>query len=155
MLDPRKALIAIDSNVLDKNGTERDQLLDRFVSLIESASICVIVTNSVKQEILNAQTPESIKNAYLALANTDSALSKEYDEKYHSVSAVISGKSLRYKHETDAVIICEAAKQACHYFITEDRRILSKDLELRVIFPNLDIRNLIGFLKLYDRFLNQ
>ena len=153
MLDPRKSLIAIDSNVLDRNDTDRDRLLDRFFTLIESGSISVIITKSVRKEILNSDTPNCVKNKYLKLRSVGSEPSKEQSEKRKIVSAIISAKSLRYKHEVDARMVCEAAEQNCHYLITEDKRILSKDLKLRVIFPNLDVTNLRGFLNLYDKFL--
>ena len=154
MLDPRGSLVAIDSNVLDRNGTDRDRLLDRFLTLIESGSVSVTITSSVRKEILNAHTPDNVKDIYLKLATIDTEPSKEQYERRHLANSIISGRSLRYKHERDAIIVCEAAEYNCRYFITEDRRILSKDLELRVLFPNLDVRNLIGFLKLYDQFLS-
>jgi len=152
MLDPRKTLIAIDSNVLNRDGTDRDLFLDRFVSLSESGSIFVIVTNNVRKEMLNYHTPDSIRNGYIKLVSLDNEPSKEQLEKRQLVRNIINGKGKTLRNDSDVLIVSEAAEQKCGYFITEDRRILNKDLELRVIFPSLDIRTLIEFLKIYDQF---
>jgi predicted nucleic acid-binding protein len=152
MLDPRKTLIAIDSNVLNRDGTDRDLFLDRFVSLSESGSIFVIVTNNVRKEMLNYHTPDSIRNGYIKLVSIDNEPSKEQLEKRQLVRNIINGKGKNPRNDSDVLIVSEAAEQKCGYFITEDRRILNKDLELRVIFPSLDIITLIEFLKIYDQF---
>ena len=152
MKDPRKTLVAIDSNVLDRDGTDRDLLLDRFVSLAESGSIFVIVTSNVRREILNSHTPEGVRRGYIKLVSLDNEPTAEQVEKRQLVREVIGGRSMRPRHESDVLIVSEAAEQNCGYFVTEDRRILSRDLELRVIFPHLDVRTLEGFLRVYDHF---
>ena len=120
MLDPRKTLIAIDSNVLNRDGTDRDLFLDRFVSLSESGSIFVIVTNNVRKEILNYHTPDSIRNGYIKLVSLDDEPSKEQLEKRQLVRNIINGKGKTLRNDSDVLIVSEAAEQKCGYFITED-----------------------------------
>lgn len=50
-LDPRITNIAHDADVLDRNGTARDVLVDRFRALAASRKLNVVIPGGVRQQV--------------------------------------------------------------------------------------------------------
>ena len=65
MLNPRKANIALDANALDRNGTERDFLVDRLNALVESGTLTIVVAGGVRAEVQHPRTPTDVQDAVL------------------------------------------------------------------------------------------
>jgi predicted nucleic acid-binding protein len=153
MDDPRKTLIAIDSNVFDVKDLNHSKILERFDDLISSGMVRLLVTDSVWREISDPNTPPTIvsryKRHYLSLPYKKTL---ESERKRGLARAILMGAGPKYRHSQDAQIISEAFESGAGYLITEDKRIASKDLELRVLYPNLEIRSLAELLRIYNEY---
>jgi hypothetical protein len=61
MLDPRICNIGHDSNALDRDGSPRDALVDRFRSLTSAGRLTVVVAGGVRDEIQHPHTPADVQ----------------------------------------------------------------------------------------------
>jgi hypothetical protein len=146
-LDPRKGHVSIDTNVLHRDGSERDRLVDKFEALID-ASFRVVLPFGVREEVMHPNTPSAERRAYAGqifnLRPHDNAIWRE-------VRAILQGNAQPGKHDADAYHLCEAAQCECEYFVTEDARILAKRDELAsALPPSLTITTLAEFLAIFD-----
>ena len=64
-LDPRICPVAIDANALDRDGSARDNLVDRLLGLSSAGTINLIVPKRVREEIQNPRTPAHVQEAAL------------------------------------------------------------------------------------------
>jgi hypothetical protein len=55
-LDPKICNIGLDANALDRDGTERGQLTDRFRALVNNGTLRVVLGGGVRDEVQH--TPE-------------------------------------------------------------------------------------------------
>ena len=62
-LDPRKCNIGHDANALDRNGTVRDGLVERFQALYSVGKLILVVAGGVRDETLHPHTPGHVKDA--------------------------------------------------------------------------------------------
>jgi hypothetical protein len=153
-LDPRICNIGHDANALDRNGSPRDALVDRFRALATTGMLIVVVGGGVRDEIQNPHTPADVKEAVLPrIFNLRPGLIASQREDRRRVAAVLQGNAQPGKHAADAAHLSEAAETGCAYFITHDKRILAKRAELRrVLPPSLAIVTLTEFFDVFDRF---
>jgi hypothetical protein len=154
MLNPRKTNIALDANALDRNGTERDALVDRFNALVESGLLTVVVAGGVRAEVQNPRTPTDVQDAVLPrIFNLRPGLNAAQKDERRRIGAILQGNARPGKHAADASHLSEASETGCAYFITEDMRVLRKRRELgSVLPPHLRIVTLVEFLDIFDRF---
>ena len=59
-INPRRCNISCDANALDGDGTTNDQLVERFLKLVHSGVINVVVIGGVRDEIQHRQTPWNV-----------------------------------------------------------------------------------------------
>jgi hypothetical protein len=153
MLDPRICNIGHDANALDRDGSPRDTLVDRFRSLA-SAGRLIVVLGGVRDEVQHPRTPGDVKDAVLPrIFNLRPGLIPSQHDERRRVAAVLQGNARPDKHAADASHLSEAAETGCAYFITHDNRILDKRNELRsALPPSLEIVTLTEFFEVFDRF---
>jgi hypothetical protein len=64
-LDPRMNNIAHDADILDRDGTARDSLVDRFSALAASRRLKVVIPGGVRQQVQHPHTPADVLRAVL------------------------------------------------------------------------------------------
>ena len=151
-LDPRRSNIALDANAIDRDGTVRDDLVDRFLSMRAAQVFNVVIAAGVRQEVMNIATPDGVKKEILPrFFNLQPELIPSQHNDRRRVREVLQGNAKPGKHAADASHLSEAAEVGCAFFITHDARILDKRGELReVIPPTLTIVTLDEFFQIYD-----
>jgi len=155
MKDPRRGLIAIDANVFDPKDAAREMVLERFYHCVRTGELNLIVTETVWREISDPNTPTPLIERYREFYRAyEFSPDDEEQKKRQSAQDILVGRGQKYRHTNDAQILSEAVEMGASYFITGDHRILSKDLQLRVIYPGIEIRSLEGFMKILDDFKN-
>ncbi len=152
-LDPRRCNIALDANALDRNGSDRNALVDRFSKLLTERTINVVLAGGVRHETAHPNTPPDVKRAMLGqIFNLQPGLNRQQQAERAKVRTILQGNAKPGAHAADASHISEAAETGCCYFITEEKRILKKREELAsVIPPSLEILSLSEFFEIYDR----
>jgi hypothetical protein len=150
-LDPRICPVAIDANALNRDGGERDDLVDRLLGLSSAVTIRLLLPKRVREEILNARTPTHIQKAALPQIFTISVgLNSDEQRRHRIIVQELRGNAKPGKHEADADHLFEAAKYG-GYFITHDDRILTRAGRLGdVLPPSLTVVTLKDFLAIFD-----
>jgi hypothetical protein len=153
-IDPRRCNISCDANALDRDGTTNDQLVERFLKLVESGVINVVVAGGVRDEIQHRQTPWNIKAAFPPrIFNLRPGLNSSQQAERARVRTILQGNANPGTHAADASHLSEAAETGCCYFISNDKRILKKRKELRsALPPTLRIVTMREFLEILDDF---
>jgi hypothetical protein len=64
-LDPRICNIGLDANALDRDGTTRDRLVERFCKLSTAGVLNVVIAGGVRGEVQHPRTPGNVKAAVL------------------------------------------------------------------------------------------
>ena len=119
-LDPRICNIALDANALDRDGSARNQLVDRFEKLAADGTLNVILPGGVRDEINNPGTPRAVKDAFLQrIFNLRPGLVAEQQATGRRVLTIPEVNAKPGKHAADA----------SHLFVTHDARILRKRSE--------------------------
>jgi predicted nucleic acid-binding protein len=154
-LNPKFCNIFIDANALDKDGSPRDYLIDKFDELQRTHQINIVMSYSVRKEVGHPRTPTAVKNIMLPQIFTLSSIERTSSEenKLQSIRKILRGNACDGKHDADGLHLFEADKYGGGYFITHDKRILDKRGELRkVLNPSIAIVTLVEFLEIYDKF---
>jgi hypothetical protein len=152
-LDPRICPVAIDANALDRDGSARDNLVDRLLALSSAVTINLIVPKRVREEIQNPRTPVHVQEAALPkLFTIPVGLNSDEQRRKRIIEQEFQGKARPGKHMADADHLFEAAKYG-GYFITHDRRILTRAGRLgEVLPPSLTVVTLVDFLAIFDEY---
>lgn len=153
-LDARRSNIGHDANALDRDGTAKDELVDRFITLSETGVINVVVAGGVLDEIAHPHTPHLVRAAVIGqIFNLRPVINSTQQADRARLRAILQGNARPGKHAADASHISEAAETGCAYFITNDKRILKKRAELRdALPPTLTIVTLAEFMEILDDF---
>lgn len=150
-LDPRICPVAIDANALDRDGSARDNLVDRLLGLSSVGTINLIVPKRVREEIQNPRTPAHVQEAALTkLFTIPVGLNSDERRRKQIIEQELQGNARPGKHMADADHLFEAAKYG-GYFITHDQRILTRAGRLgEVLPPSLTVVTLVDFLTIFD-----
>ena len=62
-LDPRICNVGIDANAIDRDGTDRDALVNSLLALYQAGTISLILPKGVRVEIANPNTPADVQEA--------------------------------------------------------------------------------------------
>jgi hypothetical protein len=151
-LDPRRVNIGLDANALDRDGSDRDRLVDRFRRLSDVGVLTVVVAGGVRDEIHHPRTPGGVQAAVLPqIFNLRPGLIEAQRVERRRVQQILQGNALPGAHAADASHLSEAAETGCGYFITHDKRILKKRAELHAALPpSLNIVTLEEFFDVLD-----
>jgi hypothetical protein len=150
-LYPRICPVAIDANALDRDGSARDDLVDRLLGLSSAGTINLIVPKRVREEIQHPRTPAHVQEAALSrLFTIPVGLNSDEQRRKRVIEQELQGNARPGKHMADADHLFEAAKYG-GYFITHDQRILTKAGRLgEVLPPSLTVVTLEEFLVIFD-----
>ena len=150
-LDPRICNVAIDANALDRDGSDRDALVDRLLALSSAGTINLILPKGVRREILNPRTPAHVQEAALPkIFSIGVGLNADEPRRHRIIAQELQGNAKPGKHEADADHLFEAAKY-CGFFITHDDRVLKRAGRLgEVLPPSLTVVTLTDFLAILD-----
>lgn len=153
-IDPRRCNSACDANALDRDGTSKDQFVDRFIELVESGVINVVVAGGVRDEVQHPRTPHDVKSVVLPrIFNLRPGLNSSQQAERARVRSTLQGNAKPGTHAADASHLSEAAETGCCYFITNDKRILKKRNELHsALPPTVSIVTMREFLEVLDDF---
>ncbi len=151
-LDPRINHIAHDADVLDRDGSARDALVDRFLALTTSRKLTVVIPGGVRQQVQHPHTPDDVKGAVLPqIFNLRAGLNTSQQDTRRRILAVLQGNARAETHAADASHLAEAVETGCAFFIARDKRFFKKRDELRkVLPPSLNIVTLDEFFEILD-----
>jgi hypothetical protein len=153
-IDPRISNIGLDSNSLDRDGSARDQLVERFERMSKANELTVVVAAGVRGEVQHPSTPAGVKAAVLPqIFNLRPGLNSSQQDARRRVVAILQGNAKAGAHAADASHLSEAAETGCTYFITHDRRIIDKrDALAAELSLTLHIVTLDEFFDVLDRY---
>jgi hypothetical protein len=154
-LDPRRVNISLDANALDRDGSDRDLLVDRFRGLQDARILRkVVAPGGVRDEVKHPQTPDDVQDAILPqIFNLRPGLNEPQRVDRRRVQRILRGNSRRGVHAADASHLSEAAETGCSYFITHDKRMIKKRAELHASLPpSLTIVTLEEFFHILDAY---
>lgn len=150
-LDPRICNISVDANALDHDGSPKDALVDQFDALVTKEVLNVVVAGGVRGEVEHPHTPAQVQDAVLPrIFNLRPGLNASQQTERQKVLAIVKGNARPEAHAADASHLSEAAETGCAYFITHDRRILSKRHKLAPVLTLLSIVTLDEFFEIFD-----
>lgn len=137
----------VDANALDRDGTARDALVDRFLALVRAGEVELIVAGGVRAEVSHPRTPRAVQDAILPIPSRPRPPAPTHDQKLARirVRAVLRGDTGSDKHDADAAHLSEAAEAGCAVFITEDKRMLRRRWDLRGVASGLRVVTLAEF----------
>lgn len=151
-LDPRITNITHDADILDRDGSVRDALVDRFLALTASRKLTVVIAGGVRQQVQHPHTPDDVKSAVLPqIFNLRAELNTSQRDTRRRILTVLQGNALPETHAADASHLAEAVEIGCAFFIARDKRFFKKRDELRkVLPPSLNIVTLEEFFEIFD-----
>ncbi len=156
-IHPKLCGVALDSMVLDRDGSARDTLVERLLALEEEGKIRFLQPGTAYRQTQHSRTPAHVREVMSGqIFTSQTGLTSFEQDRRRRVLKVMRGNSTTGRHDADAAILFEAGKYACGYVLTEDRRILGKRAELEEILgPPLCIVTLAEFLSVYDVFVEE
>ncbi len=154
-IDPRKTLIGLDANALDRRGHEDEALADRFRALAAAGRLKVLVPGGVAAELRHPRGPESSaaqvpQPAPAPVFVRRPGLTAAQHINRLRIRAMVQGNARPGKHEADAAHLSEAHEAGCAFFITYDGRLLRKRQDLEAALPGLVIVTLEGFFEILE-----
>jgi hypothetical protein len=151
-LDPRITNIAHDADVLDRDGTSRDALVDRFTAPAASWRLKVIIPGGVRQQVQHPHTPADVQRAVLPqIFNLRPGLNTAHRDIRRRIRAVLQGNARLETHAADASHLAEAAETGWAFFIARDKQFFKKRDQLReVLPPSLNVVTLEEFFEILD-----
>ncbi len=125
-------------NVLDTCTlhNQEDSVIDDIIALSnrepDDGKISLLLPHSVIREIAHTNTPNYVKNrANQLIYTTEVSLTQSEQNIIDDITRELQGNALSEKHANDALHLFEAIKYGTRYFITYDKRIISKAPEIR------------------------
>ncbi len=130
-INPRIKNIFLDSCAFDPKYTPEDQASREIFQRYESGELkSLIIAHSNQKEIDHPNTPDWVKReANRLLYSIQTGLTDNERKEFAEILRILAGNGNPEKVADDANHVFEASKY-CGYFITTDKRILSKKNEL-------------------------
>lgn len=143
-------LVALDANALDRDGSPRDALVERFRALAAAGRLRLFVPAGVLAEMRAPGAPEAVRAAALGLADLPAPrrapTAREHIDRIR-VRAIMRGDGRPGKHDADASHLSEAAEAGCDAFLTRDGKVLRRrDVLAQALPPRLRIATLEEFM---------
>jgi hypothetical protein len=116
-LNPTICNIGLDANALDRDGSPRDRLVERFCNLSAAGELTVVVAGGVRGEVQNPRTPGNVQADVLPqIFNLRPGLNPLQRAERRRVAAILQGNARPGQHAADASHLSEAAETGCGYF---------------------------------------
>ena len=129
--NPRIAIIFLDSCAFDPTDALEAAAADDLWRCRESMGLSLQIAHSTQKEIEHPNTPSCVKARATGAISTGAVLLAPAErQRKQAIHHLLTGNADPKTHEEDARHIFEASRSGS-YFITTDRRILSKRRELR------------------------
>lgn len=130
-LDPRRVNNYLDSCAFDPKYAPEDSAAQEIRSLWKDEHIRLVLLHSIQKEVEHPNTPADVKReAGRMLYTMPTGLNVEEVARRQKIHAILTGNGKPENCAWDADHVFEAGKYG-GYFITTDRRILTKREELR------------------------
>ena len=124
----------IDSCAFDPKYYPENEASAKILHLADQGDLAVMVAHSVQKEIEHRNTPIEVKRRALNMVYTkQTSLTKDEFDKLNKIKKILAGNGKIDNIEQDAQHVFEAQKYGS-YFITTDKRILSRRDELKLLF---------------------
>ena len=140
-IDPRIHNNFLDANFWDANGDPSDdQAAIEILDLEHQEEINLVLPFSVKGELEHPNTPPHAKRAASGMIYTErTELTLNEQAIRAKLLALIQGSAKPGKHDRDVLHLFEAQKYGGGYFITKDKRLLKKKMEIRSLLTSLRV----------------
>jgi len=151
-IDPWIHNNSIDAHVLDRKGNAEDTVVDEILELARTVQIILQLPYSVKDEINHPSTPPEVKQRAQGLPYTlQVPLTKNEISLYDKALSIVAGNAKPEKYAADVRHIVESDKYGGGYFLTNEKRLLKKNVELRSLV-SVEIVTPTKFLQLLRQF---
>lgn len=131
--DLRFGQIVLDAMVLDVEDGPDGRALGKLLDLNEKGEVSILLPYSVKVELENEHTPQSVKGRSRDLIFTQIVnLTPNEIGMCDQIYSIVNGNARVGKHRSDSIHLFEALKYG-RFFVTNDKRILRKRSELSSI----------------------
>lgn len=152
VIDPRRTNNLIDANALHRTGGPQDAALDKILHHVANDELPLVLPYSVQNELKHPNTPQDVKQRAMGLIfSIEVELTPHERQQHADVQAILKGNAKSGKHDWDAFHVVESAKYG-GYFLTNDKRILSKRGEIAAVLPGQRIVTPEEFLQTYEKF---
>lgn len=133
MIDPKIAIIFLDSCAFDPKYSPEDEASRRLHEFSQKGKLIVNIVHSTQKEIEHPNTPSCVKRQANNFSYTKETYLEDTDRKRKAqIVKILAGNGNPGRVAKDAEHIFEADKYG-DYFITTDNRILKKKEELKRI----------------------
>ncbi len=129
-IDPRYGNTHLDANALDPVDSFREHEIQRFDHYVATLDLQLVMPIGVHAEIQSPKTPTSVVNAMPWVYTVQVTLTEDEKQTRDGVIRLLQGNAKPGRHLADADHIFEAAKYGGRYFITHDKRILSRSRDI-------------------------
>ena len=154
-IDPTIHNTVIDANVLDHLGDEDDVAFETMQALHESLKIILVLPYSVLAELDHPNTPSTVKARSKNFIFTEPvSLTPGERSRLDEVVRLIRGNAQLGQHDRDAFHVWEASKYGAGYFVTKDKRLLRKAVEVGAMLQ-LVIESPTNFVTILNEFLDE
>lgn len=135
--DPRYHQVFLDAHIFDESDDVEITAAVAEILGPMRESVSILLPHSVKAEIERPQTPARVKALASELIYSIPVELRQSENETHSrLRIIMRGNALSDQHDADAFHVVEAGKYG-GYFVTLDRRILSKRHEISSVIPGL------------------
>ena len=128
---PKYTQSFVDSCAFNPNDEQELASIQRLLSKCDEYGIALIIPFSVQKELNHPNTPNDVRRSSIPhIFTIDTELTAAELSKRSKIRKLIRGNAKLGKHEQDANHIFELYKYGGGYFITTDKRLLSKSKDL-------------------------
>lgn len=134
-LDPRIKTVFVDSCAFDPKYSPEDEASQEIFRRHKRDELKVLnIAHSNQKEIDHPNTPDWVKREAINLIRTNqTGLTPNEIQEKAKILSILAGNGKPEKMVADANHVFEASKYGGGYFVTTDRRILNKRVQLKKV----------------------
>jgi len=139
--DPRKTNTFVDTCAFDPKVVPEHSAAQKIRAIRHAGNISIVLAHSNQKEIEHPNTPGDVKAEAADMNHTIATpLTPAEHKRRDLVHQTMTGDGNPGKYEADAHHIFEAGKYGGGYFVTTDRRILSRKPQLETVSGAIIVR---------------